>query len=160
MSTISHIWNIFVQGNFFNFTLFLLFFVWVFKKIHFGTMMENLQNTIAETVNSAKRNKEDSVSELRVANKAVENIESEISEIMTEAKNSAKVIAEKIKDDAEKQVLSIEQNSKKVIEAEEKKLVSALTKKTSKASVEVAKSQIEQALNENPALHEKYINES
>lgn len=160
MSAVSHIWNIFVQGNFLNFTLFVLFFAWVFKKIHFGTIAKNLQKSIADKVEVAKKSKDDSVSELRVANKAVENIEAEISEIMSDAKKSAKVISEKIKNEAEKQVLSIEQNAQKVIDAEEKMLIAKLTKKTSKASVEIAKNQIVKALNENPALHEKYINDS
>ncbi|MBP7212456.1 ATP synthase F0 subunit B [bacterium] len=160
MSAVSHIWNIFVQGNFLNFTLFVLFFAWVFKKIHFGAIAKNLQKSIADKVEVAKKSKDDSVSELRVANKAVENIEAEISEIMSDAKKSAKVISEKIKNEAEKQVLSIEQNAQKVIDAEEKMLIAKLTKKTSKASVEIAKNQIVKALNENPALHEKYINDS
>src|SRR5574344_2313980 len=160
METFSHLWKIFVEGNFFNFLLFVLFFVWVFKKIDIKSIIENLQKKIADIIEQAKKNKEDSVSELQNANKAIENLEGEIKSISIEAEKSAKVIAQKIKEEAEKQVLSMEQNSKKAIEAEEKKLISRLTRNTSKASVEVAKSQILKALEQNPELHDKYINES
>src|SRR5574344_1546619 len=160
METFSHIWNIFVQGNLFNFVLFLAFFAWVFKKIKFGEIIQNMQKNVENTVNDVKTDKDNSVKTLKDANTAIKNLDKEISEIVEDAKKSAKSISEKIKDEAEKQVLSIEQNSKKIIEAEEKKVVSILTKRTSSASVEVAKSQIEQALIQTPSLHEKYINES
>lgn len=160
METFSHIWNIFVQANLFNFVLFVAFFVWVFKKIKFGEIIKNLQKSVEDTVNSAKNEKDESVNLLKSANKSIENIENELSIIIDDAKKSAGIISKKIKDEAEKQVLSIEQNSKKIVDAEEKKVVSLLTKKTSKASIAVAKDQIKQALAQNPSLHEKYINES
>ncbi len=57
-------------------------------------------------------------------------------------KNSAEVIGKKILSEAEKQLQNIEQNAKKVIEAEEKMIISTLTKETSKASVAAAKNHI------------------
>jgi F0F1-type ATP synthase membrane subunit b/b' len=161
MINFSHIWNsIVVQDNVFNFVIFVALFVWLFQKIHIGSLIASIQQRIVALLDETKKNKEASVLELKKANCAIANISAEMDEIIEEAQKSAKVISLKITDEAKQQVLSIAHNSKKIIEAEEKKLISKLTKNASTASVKVAEKQIEKALIENPALHEKYINES
>ena len=160
MEFISHLWNIFIEGNFLNFLLFVLFFVWLFKKINFGKIIAGLQSKIADLIDATKKDKDKSIKELSEAKMAIKNIDSEITTIVNDAKKSAEVISEKIKTEAENQVENIGLNAKKVIDAEGKRLVSKLTKNASKASVAVAKNQIIKALEQNPGLHEKYINES
>ena len=90
----------------------------------------------------------------------MENLDQELKVIVDEAQKSASVIGEKILSEAQKQIESIEANAEKVIVAEEKMLVMNLTKTTSIASVDMAKSKIQNTLEQTPSLHEKYINDS
>ena len=109
---------------------------------------------------AAKNEKDEAIGALNNAEKAVVNLDSELNTILNEAEKSAEVIGEKILTEAKKQIESIEANAIKVIEAEEKLLISKLTKSTSKASVQIAKSHVEKVLQETPTLHDKYIDES
>lgn len=160
LTTISHIWQIIVESNIFNFIIFVLAFAWIFKKINLKGIIHSLQEKIIKILDEVKKEKEEALDKLTQAEKAVENLDEELKVIVEDAQKSAEVISNKILTEAQKQVESIELNATKVIEAEEKLLISELAKNTSKASVEVAKSHIEKTLAEVPTLHEKYINES
>lgn len=160
LSIISHIWNAIVQSNTFNFIIFVLILAWVANKIDIGAIISSLQAKIIKILNDAKQERDDASSKLLLAEKVVENLGEELKVIVDDAQKSAEVISEKILTEAQKQIESIEQNATKVIKAEEKLLISNLTKNTSIASVEIAKSHIEKTLAEAPTLHDKYINES
>lgn len=160
LSIISKIWNIIVESNTFNFIIFALIFVWVFKKIDLNGIINSLHQKIIKIINEAKKEHEDAQNDLFNAQKAVENLGEELISIVDDAHKSANVISEKILTEAKKQIKSIESNAQKVIDAEEKLLISKLTKNTSQASVEVAKVNIKNVLEQTPTLHEKYINES
>jgi len=160
LSTISHIWNIIVQSNTFNFIIFVMILAWVAKKIDVAAIISSLQAKIIKILDEAKKERENAKNKLMQSEKAVENLGEELKIIVEDAQKSAEVISEKILTEAQKQIESIELNATKVIEAEEKLLISNLTKNTSKASIEIAKSHIEKTLEETPTLQEKYINES
>lgn len=158
--TISNIWQTILMSNTFNFVLFVLILAWVFKKIDVHAMIVSLQQKIIKILDEAKKEKEEAQNKLAQAEKAVENLGEELKIIVDDAHKSAEVISTKILTEAQKQLESIEQNAQKTIEAEEKMLIGKLTKSTSKASVEAAKSHVQNVLGETPSLHEKYINES
>lgn len=160
MATISHIWNIVIESNLFNFIIFVLIFVWIFQKIKVKEIINNLQQKIIKLIDDVKKNKEDAYSELIQAEKAIENLDDELKVIVDEAKKSANVLSEKILSEAKKQVEDIETNAEKVIDAEEKMLIAKLTKSTSHSSVKAAEDHIKNVLTQTPTLHEKYINES
>jgi len=157
---ISKIWQEIMMSNTFNFVLFVLILAWIFKKIDVHSMIVALQQKIIKILDDVKKEKEVAQGKLSQAEKAVENLGDELKGIVEDAEKSAEVISKKILTEAQKQIESIESNATKVIEAEEKLLVSNLTKNTSKASVAAAKTHIEQTLGQTPSLHEKYINES
>lgn len=158
--TISHIWNVFVTTNFFNFTVFIAIFVWIIKKFNLKAIVEAAQKKIADAIDDAKKIKNAARLELHEAEAATANLGNELKSIIKEAEKNAEAIGGKILEDAQKFAESINQNSFKVIDAESKMLISKLTKSASKASVAVAKSNVIKALELNPSLHEKYINES
>ena len=158
--TISHIWQLIVESNTFNFILFAAILVWIFQKINIKEIIVTLQKKIIKLIDEVKREHEEAKNKLHKAEKAVENLPQELNSIVDDAKKSAQVISEKILMEAQKQVENIKTNMTKVIEAEEKLLIANLTKTTSKASVDLAKSHIQKNLEEKPNLHEKYINES
>ena len=160
LSAISHIWNRIVMSNAFNFIIFVLILAWISKKIKVGELITSLQQKIIKIIDEAKKEKEIALSKLSQAEKSIANLGEELKVIVDDAQRSADVIGEKLLNEAKKQIESIELNAAKVIEAEEKLLVSTLSKNTSKASVEAAKLHIEQTLEQAPSLHEKYIDES
>jgi len=138
----------------------VLIIAFILKKINIGAAISSLQQKIIKLIEEVKKERDNAHSELLQAEKAVENLGEELKEIVDDAQKSAKVLGEKILNEAQKQVEDIEQNAKKVIEAEEKLLISKLTKSTSQLSVETAKSHITDVLEQAPTLQEKYINES
>lgn len=160
LSTISNIWNTIVYSNTFNFIVFVLILAWVFKKIDIKGIISSLQAKIIKIIEDAKREHEEATNKLQNAERSVENLPQVLDGILTDAKVSAEVIGDKIMAEAKKQLESIESNATKVIAAEEKMLISKLTKSTSQASVKVAESHIKDVLQQTPSLHEKYINES
>lgn len=160
IATISHIWNVIVESNTFNFIIFVMLLGLIIKKVNVAAAISALQQKIVKIIEEAKKERDDAHESLLQAEKAVENLDSELKEIVNDAQNSAKVLGEKILNEAQKQIEDIENNAQKVIEAEEKLLISNLAKQTSKQSVETAKSHITNVLAETPTLHEKYINES
>ena len=160
LSTISKIWNTIVMSNTFNFVIFVGILAWILKKINVGTIITSLQEKIVKIIEDAKREKAEALNRLANAEKAVENLAAELEIIVGDAEKSAEVISKKILSEAEKQLKSIELNATRVIEAEEKMLISKLAKSTSTQSIEAAKSHIEKVLEQTPSLHEKYINES
>lgn len=160
LETISNIWKTVVESNLFNFIIFVAILTWIFKKINVADMISSLQKKIIKILDDVKKNHDEAKNELENASKAVKNLDSELKTIVEEASKSASVIGDKILDEAKKQIENIESNAEKIISAEEKMLISKLTKNTSKASVKIAKDNIVQVLEQTPTLHEKYINES
>ncbi len=156
----THIWNSIVESNAFNFILFVLILAWIFKKINVAAMISALQGKIIKLLDEVNQNHANAKSEFHNATKAVENLDVELKTIIEEASKSAKVIGDKILDEAQKQIETIETNAQKVIDAEEKLLISKLAKTTSKASIKIAKDNIVQVLEQTPTLHDKYIDES
>lgn len=157
---LSKIWNIIVESNTFNFIIFLALFALIFKKINVKGLINSIQEKIVKVIEDVKNEKEIALNLLKSAESEVANLDNELKEIVVDAEKSAEVIGHKIMSEAQKQLESIESNALKVIEAEEKLLVSQLSKKTSTESIQAAKSHIEKTLGETPSLHEKFINES
>lgn len=160
LTVLSNIWNAIVESNTFNFIIFISLIALIFKKINVRGIIDAIHAKILKVIEEVNQEKEEALLKLSNAEKSVENLAQELDTIVNDAQKSAEVIGNKILEEAKKQVENIESNALKVIDAEEKILISELTKSTSAASVMLAKQNIQKTLNEAPNLHEKYINES
>jgi len=160
LSVITRIWNVLVETNTFNFIIFIALLALIFKKINIHSMITSIQEKLIKIIEEAKNSQKEATEALLNAEKSLENLDDDLKVIVSEAEKSAEVIGKKILSEAEKQIQSIESNALKVIDAEEKLLISKLTKNTSKASVQIAQSHVEKVLQETPTLHDKYIDES
>lgn len=160
LSVITKIWNVLVETNTFNFIIFVALMALIFKKIDVKTIITSVQEKTIKIIEEAKTSQNEATEALLNAEKSLENIDKDLKVIIAEAEKSAEVIGKKILSEAEKQIENINTNAMKVIEAEEKLLISKLTKSTSTASVQIAKSHVEKVLQETPTLHDKYIDES
>lgn len=160
-ATLHNLWNsIFVETNLFNFIVLVGILAVVFVKMDLKSILQTMQDKIAQNIKDVEQNKANSENELKKSEEIVKNLPQDIEKINEDAKDSAKAISEKIMADAQKQVENIELNAQKVISAEEKQVVANIVKQISVASVAKSRENIERMLENNAEMHEKYINES
>ena len=154
------IWTLIVKSNAFNFLILLGLIIFAIKFFKVGNLIEKACLKVKETVENSDLEKENSKVELQKANETIKNIANEVKEIFDNAQKSAELMGKKILKDADLQAKSIEQNAKKVMEFESKKVALNLTQKTALASLEVAKNHIKNTLKEKPQYHNDFIQKS
>ena len=89
-----------------------------------------------------------------------EEKQEELEEIIKNSANNANMVGSKILEDANASADNIGKNSLKLVENKEELMKNDIVRRVSKASVEIAKNQIIQELNNNKDLHKKLIEES
>ena len=154
------IWTLIVKSNAFNFLILLGLIIFAIKFFKVGNLIEKACLKVKETVENSDLEKENSKVELQKANETIKNIANEVKEIFDNAQKSAELMGEKILKDADLQAKNIEQNAKKIMEFESKKVALNLTQKTALASLEVAKNHIKNTLKEKPQYHNDFIQKS
>ena len=148
------------KTNLFNFIIFLSILIFLFKKIDVVGMLENMKNAVIENIESSKTSKSDSETHLKEIEEKVSHIEEEIDGIIKKSEQNAKLVGEKIIQDANHTVESIKDNSKKLVENKSALLKNDILRRASEASIEVARNHIVNELNNNYDLHQKLIDES
>ena len=153
-------WNLIVQSNTFNFAILVIIIAVVFAKIDLLGIIEKIKNDVARAIENAKQEKENAEKDLKTAQKTAANTDNEVAEQLKTAENNAQNLSQGIMKNTELQIENIKSNILKVINAEEKSLSAKLTQDTVNNSIELAKQNIINKLNENPDLHNKFIDDS
>lgn len=148
------------KTNLFNFVIFLSILIFLFKKIDVVGMLENMKNAVIENIEASKTSKSESETHLKEIQEKVSHIEEEIDGIIKKSEQNAKLVGEKIIEDANHTVESIKDNSKKLVENKSALLKNDILRRASEASIEVARNHIVNELNNNYDLHQKLIDES
>ena len=148
------------RTNLFNFVIFLSILIFLFKKIDVVGMLENMKNAVIENIEASKTSKSESETHLKEIQEKVSHIEEEIDGIIKKSEQNAKLVGEKIIEDANHTVESIKDNSKKLVENKSALLKNDILRRASEASIEVARNHIVNELNNNYDLHQKLIDES
>ena len=148
------------KTNLFNFIIFLSILIFLFKKIDVVGMLENMKNAVIENIEASKTSKSESETHLKEIQEKVSHIEEEIDGIIKKSEQNAKLVGEKIIEDANHTVESIKDNSKKLVENKSALLKNDILKRASEASIEVARNHIVNELNNNYYLHQRLIDES
>ena len=148
------------RTNLFNFVIFLSVLIFLFKKIDVVGMLENMKNAVIENIEASKTSKSESETHLKEIEEKVSHIEEEIDGIIKKSEQNAKLVGEKIIEDANHTVESIKDNSKKLVENKSALLKNDILKRASEASIEVARNHIVNELNNNYDLHQRLIDES
>ena len=148
------------RTNLFNFVIFLSILIFLFKKIDVVGMLDNMKNVVIENIESSKTSKSDSEIHLKEIEEKVSHIEEEIDGIIKKSEQNAKLVGEKIIQDANNTVESIKENSKKLVENKSALLKNDILRRASEASIEVARNHIVNELNNNYDLHQKLSDES
>lgn len=160
MDNLLHIWDTIVKSNTFNFIVMLLILGWIVKKANLANTLNKFKSDIIKSIENSKQEKENGISALKDAEKSVENIETEIAERLEIANKQAENIEKDILNLADNKIKQIENSISKVIENEEKQISTKLIYSTTQDAVKLAKEKVSKLLEENPKLHEKFINES
>lgn len=160
MSEFTDFWNLILESNTFNFIVLLVLFVIIMQKLHVREAVEKLKNDIIYEIESSKLAKENAHKNYTNAKSQIEHIEDEISGKLSLASNQAENAAGSIAENIERKVRQIEKNTGKVIEAEEKTLVTTLTADISREAVTLALNHIKSMLKTEPQLHKRFIEES
>lgn len=153
-------WNAIVQSNTFNFAVLVLIFAVLYKKLNVSKVVDNIKDDIVKKLNDAKLEREQAKAKLLDVQNSVKNLDNEIKENLANAKLRAKNLSEQIIKNAENQVQLIEKNVKNVISGEEKTLSTSINDKALKKAIELAEQKIIKTLEDNPKLHDKFIEES
>lgn len=155
-----NVWNVILESNTFNFIVLAIIIIYLMKKLRAGAALENLKNAIIKRIDDSKAEKEKALSELKTAEKAVENLDNEIKERYNLAEQNANGVIQQTVMNAENQVSHILQNAENAIENEEKQISAQILKSTAEKALSTAKDIIAARLKDHPELHEKYINEA
>lgn len=147
-----------VLANFFVFAIIIGFVLR--QAVHPKAILEQAQTVVENEIKDSESAKEDSEARLDSIQKSSRGVKKEINAILKKSEENAKNVGEKILQDAEKTAIIVRDNAGKVIENNEILLKNELIRRASLASIEVAKSQIINELNNNSSLHDKLIDES
>lgn len=148
------------KTNLFNFIIFASIIAYILIKIDFRGMLERGRNTVEEKIETSKEEKTKSEDNLQTIECKLSNLADELEEIIKNSANNANMVGSKILEDADKSAENISKNSLKLVENREALAKNDIIRRVSTASVEIAKNQIIQELNNNKDLHKKLIEES
>ena len=155
-----NVWNLIVESNTFNFIVLVLIIYFLMKKIKFVSILETLRTNIVNKIEISKTERKKADSYLKEAQNAVINLNNEINMLEEDNKknteNAVKQTLEKADIDAE----NILNNIKNVINNEEKQISSKLLQIAASEALKIAKDKIIKKLQDNPKLHNKYIDEA
>lgn len=153
-------WSLIVKSNTFNFIIMLIIFAIIWQKLNISEKLETIRLEIANFIENSKHEKENAENQLETTKKDVENIKDEIIKTIESAKISAQNVYEEINKMTHNTVEKIEANVDKIIDNEARKINSKLTINTAQSAITLAKTKLKKMFEENPNLHEQYIEQS
>ncbi len=148
------------RTNLFNFIIFLSVFILIYKYANLGEKLEAAKNGIIQHIEESKTKKADSEIHLKETEEILAHVGEEVEGIIKKSEENAKLVGEKILADAKKSIENIKDNTGKAIENKSALLKNDIIRRASIASVDVAKARIINELNNNPELHQRFIDES
>ena len=111
-------------------------------------------------VDNSSQEKESAKKELDEINEKIKHLPDEIADIKQSAENNIRGIEKRINEEIEEKKKDIENNAKRILGLETKKFKSRLSGILSQASIDLAKNNALEQLNNNRELHDRYINEA
>ena len=153
-------WDLIVKSNTFNFIVMLVIFAIIWQKANISEKIEKMRLEIADFIEKSKIEKENAEKELTLTKDSVANIAEIIEEKLSNAKVSAQNVFEEINNMAIVNVERIKSNVDKIIDNETRKINTKLSNETIDNAIQLAKSKLKEHFEQNPQLHEQYINEN
>ncbi len=152
--------DIIIKSNTLNFIIVAGVLAFLFYKFNVKQKLENLRNDIKSYVDNAENEKELAKKELVKSQDAVNKLPSDIDAIKKDTQTSVNNIELKIASEIEDRKKDIENNAQRLLNLETKKFHSKLINILSEKSVELARDNALEQLNQNKELHNLYIDEA
>jgi len=153
-------WDLIVRSNTFNFIIMLVIFAIIWQKLDISTKIENMRIEIANIIEKSKQEKEKAEKHLTSTKAEIANLDEEIKETLEKAELSAQNVFNEIKQMATRSIEKIKANVDKILDNETRKINSKLTINTAQNAISLAKTKLKTMFEQNPELHEQYINQS
>ncbi len=147
-------------SNTINFIIMVTLLAIIVKKMNLGASLEKSIEAVKSTISKSDEEKAGAQKKLDSAKDLIEKLPQDIKALEETSKGKVEVFRDKIDENTQKAIFNIEKNVDRVVSIEEKKISNLLTEKTSLASVELAKQHIEKMLEQNPELHNQFIQNS
>lgn len=147
-------------SNTINFIIMVTLLAIIVKKMNLGASLEKSIEAVKSTISKSDDEKAGAQKKLDSAKDLIEKLPQDIKDLEEISKGKVEVFKDKIEENTQKAIFNIEKNVDRVVSIEEKKISNLLTEKTSLASVELAKQHIEKMLEQNPELHNQFIQNS
>ena len=160
MESIRLIWEYIGRTNLFNFIIFLSVFILIWKMAKLGNMLERAKQSVIDHIEESKSKKADSEDHLKQIEETVSHLGEEIEGLIKKSEDNAKLVGEKILQDAGNMAEGIRDNARKVVENKSALLKNDILRRASQASIDVARNHIINELRDNGGLHQKLIDES
>ena len=160
MESIRLIWEYIGRTNLFNFIIFLYVFILIWKMANLGDMLERAKQSVIDHIEESKSKKADSEDHLKQIEETVSHLGEEIEGLIKKSEDNAKLVGEKILQDAGNMAEGIRDNARKVVENKSALLKNDILRRASQASIDVARNHIINELRDNDGLHQKLIDES
>ncbi len=160
MESIRLIWEYIGRTNLFNFIIFLSVFILIWKMAKLGDMLERAKQSVIDHIEDSKSKKAESEDHLKQIEETVSHLGEEIEGLIKKSEDNAKLVGEKILQDAGNMAEGIRDNARKVVENKSALLKNDILRRASQASIDVARNHIINELRDNDGLHQKLIDES
>lgn len=156
----AELWDLIVRSNTFNFIVLLAILAVIWNKLNISEKLEFMRQEIADFIEKSKQEKDNAQKQLKTTKKDVEHLSEEINETLEKAKISAQNVFDEIKQMTKIGIEKIEANVDKIIDNETRKINSKLTIETSQKAIDLAKEKLQKMFDENPQMHNTFIEQS
>lgn len=160
MQEIISILKMLVESNTVNFIIMVILLYVILKKVHLGAAFEKMIDSIKNNIEKSEHTKRKSLETLENSKNKMEKLPEDLAALEKTSGDKIKAFEDKITSNTKKTISDLNSSIARVMEIEEKKISNLITEKTSKDSVNLAKSKIIDLLNKNPELHNQFIQQS
>ena len=147
-------------SNTINFAIMAILLGVIIKKLHLSTAFEKSIESIKNQISNSETEKANSSKILGKNKDLIEKLPNELEEMEKTSQSKLTAFEEKIEDNTRKTIENLVLSTDRIKTIEEKKASNLLTQSTSKEALELAKNRICELLENNPEMHNDFIQQS
>ena len=147
-------------SNTINFAIMAILLGVIIKKLHLSTAFEKSIEAIKNQISNSETEKANSSKILGKNKDLIEKLPNELEEMEKTSQSKLTAFEEKIEDNTRKTIENLVLSTDRIKSIEEKKVSNLLTQSTSKEALELAKNRICELLENNPEMHNDFIQQS
>ena len=147
-------------SNTINFAIMAILLGVIIKKLHLSTAFEKSIEAIKNQISNSETEKANSSKNMGKNKDLIEKLPNELEEMEKTSQSKLTAFEEKIEDNTRKTIENLVVSTDRIKSIEEKKVSNLLTQSTSKEALELAKNRICELLENNPEMHNDFIQQS